>query len=49
MNHTTVLPTEKAQAEFLALVDKLTDEQKAELYAILKALIAEAEDKGGAA
>ena len=49
MNHTTVLPNEKAQAEFLALVDQLTDEQKAELYAILKALIAEAEDKGGAA
>lgn len=49
MNHTTVLNTEKAQAEFLALVDQLTDEQKAELYAILKALIAEAEDKGGAA
>ena len=48
MNHTTVLPNEKAQAEFLALVDQLTDEQKAELYAILKALI-EAEDKGGAA
>lgn len=49
MNHSTVLPTEKAQAEFLALVDQLTDEQKAELYAILKALIAEDEDKGGAA
>ena len=40
---------EKAQAEFLALVDQLTDEQKAELYTILKALIAEDEDKGGAA
>ena len=49
MNHNTVLPTEKAYAEFLALVDQLTIEQKAELYAILKALIAEDEDKGGAA
>ena len=49
MNRTTVLPEEKAHAEFLALVDQLTDEQKAELYAILRALIAEDEDKGGAA
>lgn len=49
MNHSTVLPTEKERAEFLALVDQLTDEQKAELYAILKALIADGEDKGGAA
>ena len=48
MNHNTVLSTEKAQAEFLALVDKLTDEQKAALYVILKALTAENEDKGGA-
>ncbi len=39
MNHSTVLPTEKAQAEFLALVDQLTDEQKAALYTLLKALL----------
>ena len=39
MNHTTVLPTEKAHAEFLALVDHLTIGQKAVLRTILKVLL----------
>lgn len=47
MNHSTVLPTEKAQAEFLALVDQLTIEQKTALYALLKVLLKN--KQGGAA
>ena len=47
MNHTTVLPTEKAHAEFLALVDQLTIGQKAVLRTILSVLLKN--KQGGAA